>query len=242
MIIYPAIDLRGGQCVRLLQGDFNQTTVYSDAPLEMAKKWASCGASWLHLVDLDGARQEAGDNRAIICDIATKLSIPVQTGGGIRTMSDIDELIGHGVSRVILGTVAVENPDFVAEAVLKYGDKIAVGIDAKDGFAAVSGWEAVSKWKAVELAQLMKEKGVKHIIYTDIATDGMLTGPNLAAMTEMVAAFGEGVIASGGVGTLDDLKALTKTGVSGAIVGKALYTGQVDLKAAVSLEQEGTSC
>lgn len=239
MIIYPAIDLRGGNCVRLLQGDFDKTTVFSDSPIQTAEKWASCGASWLHLVDLDGARQEKNDNRAIICDIASKLTIPVQTGGGIRTMADIDELLSHGVSRVILGTAAVKDPDFAAKAVEKYGDKIAVGIDAKDGYAAIFGWEAVSDWKAVDLAEKMKLYGVKHIIYTDIATDGMLTGPNFAAMTEMSRVFGSGIIASGGVGSLEDLVALTKTGVSGAIIGKALYTGSVDLEEAVKLEREG---
>lgn len=239
MIIYPAIDLRGGHCVRLLQGDFDKTTVFSDNPLQTAQKWASCGASWLHVVDLDGARQEQSDNRSIICDIASKLTIPVQTGGGIRTMADVDELLSYGVSRVILGTIAVKDPDFVARAVEKYGDKIAVGIDAKDGFAAISGWEAVSDKKAIDLAIVMKNYGVKHIIYTDIATDGMLSGPNIAAMTEMSRVFGPGIIASGGVGALRDLQALTKTGVSGAIVGKALYTGSVDLKEAVLLEKEG---
>ncbi len=239
MIIYPAIDLRSGNCVRLVQGDFDKTTVFSDDPLQMAKKWETCGASWLHLVDLDGARQEKSDNRAIICDIASKLSIPVQTGGGIRTMADIDELLSHGVSRVILGTAAVKDPDFAAKAAEKYGDKIAVGIDAKDGYAAISGWEAMSDWKAVDLAEMMKKNGISHIIYTDIATDGMLTGPNLTAMTEMSHVFGSGIIASGGVSSLDDLKALTKTGVSGAIIGKALYTGSVDLSEAVLLEKEG---
>jgi len=242
MIIYPAIDLRGGQCVRLKQGDFAQTTVYSDDPIKMAEKWASYGASWLHLVDLDGARQEKNDNRALICDIASKLSVSVQTGGGIRTMSDIKELLEHGVSRVILGTIAVKDPDFVARAVSCYGEKIAVGIDAKDGFAAVSGWEAVSDVSAIELAKTMHQHGVRHIIYTDIATDGMLSGPNLAAMTEMAAAFGPGVIASGGVGRMDDLHNLTKTGVSGAIIGKALYSGSVDLKDAMRLEKEGATC
>ncbi len=241
MIIYPAIDLRGGKCVRLLQGDYDQTTVYSDSPVEMAKKWESCGASWLHVVDLDGARQEAS-NRKVICEIAGALSIPVQTGGGIRTMEDIEDLLSHGISRVILGTVAVQNPDFVAQATKEYGEKIAVGIDAKDGFAAISGWEEVSQWKAVDMALAMKKMGVRHIIYTDIATDGMLQGPNLAAMTEMAAAFGPGIIASGGVGKLDDLVALTKTGVSGAIVGKAIYTGGVDLAQAIIEIGGGETC
>lgn len=242
MIIYPAIDLRGGRCVRLVQGDFEQTTEYSKNPMETALHWAECGASWLHLVDLDGARQEKTDNRSIICEIASRLSIPVQTGGGIRTMADIEELLSHGVARVILGTAAVQNPDFAAEAVSKYGDKIAVGIDAKDGYAAVSGWEAVSSWHAVDLALTLKKSGVRHIIYTDIATDGMLTGPNLSAMREMVSAFGSGIIASGGVGSIEDLQNLILTGVSGAIVGKALYTGHVDLQKAVQLEKEDGSC
>ncbi len=242
MIIYPAIDLRGGQCVRLQQGDYNQKTVYSDDPVTMAKKLESCGAKWLHVVDLDGAKQENSENRAIICRIAEALSIPVQTGGGIRTMADIDELLSCGVSRVILGTVAVQNPDFVAEATAKYGDKIAVGIDAKDGYAAISGWEEVSGKKAIDLALDMKEKGVRHIIYTDIATDGMLSGPNLSAMTQMAEVFGEGVIASGGVGSVDDLVALTKTGVSGAIVGKALYTERVNLAEAVKLIEGDHLC
>lgn len=242
MIIYPAIDLRGGRCVRLVQGDFEQTTEYSKNPMETALHWAECGASWLHLVDLDGARQEKTDNRSIICDIASRLSIPVQTGGGIRTMADIEELLSQGVARVILGTAAVQNPDFAAEAVSKYGDKIAVGIDAKDGYAAVSGWEAVSSWHAVDLALTLKKSGVRHIIYTDIATDGMLTGPNLSAMREMVSAFGSGIIASGGVGSIEDLQNLIPTGVSGAIVGKALYTGRVDLQKAVQLEKEDGSC
>ncbi len=242
MIIYPAIDLRGGRCVRLVQGDFEQTTEYSKNPMETALHWAECGASWLHLVDLDGARQEKTDNRSIICDIASRLSIPVQTGGGIRTMADIEELLSQGVARVILGTAAVQNPDFAAEAVSKYGDKIAVGIDAKDGYAAVSGWEAVSSWHAVDLALTLKKSGVRHIIYTDIATDGMLIGPNLSAMREMVSAFGSGIIASGGVGSIEDLQNLIPTGVSGAIVGKALYTGRVDLQKAVQLEKEDGSC
>ncbi len=232
MIIYPAIDLRGGKCVRLRQGDFDQTTIYSDDPVTMAKKWESCGAKWLHVVDLDGARQEAS-NRAVICEIAKNLSIPVQTGGGIRTMADVEELLEHGVSRVILGTAAVRDPDFTAKAAERFGDKIAVGIDAHDGYAAISGWEEVSQLRAIDLAASVKKVGIRHIIYTDIATDGMLGGPNLEAMEQMTAVFGEGVIASGGVGSLEDLIALTKTGVSGAIVGKALYTDSVDLKQAI---------
>ncbi|MBR6728655.1 MAG: 1-(5-phosphoribosyl)-5-[Clostridia bacterium] len=240
MIVYPAIDLRGGKCVRLLQGDFDKTTVYSDSPVEMAKQWEAQGAEWLHVVDLDGARQEKSNNRSVICEIAGTLSIPVQTGGGIRTMEDIKELLEAGVSRVILGTVAVQNPELTKEAALTYGDKIAVGIDAKDGYAAISGWEEVSSREAIELALEMRSYGIRHLIYTDISTDGMLSGPNFAAMTRMAEAFGDGVIASGGVGTEGDLVALVKTGVSGAIVGKALYTGSVDLKTAISTVREAS--
>ena len=234
MIIYPAIDLRGGKCVRLLQGDYDQTTVYSDSPVEMAKKWESCGAEFLHVVDLDGARQEAS-NRAVICEIAKTLSIPVQTGGGIRTMDDVEELFSGGISRVILGTVAVKDPDFVARATKEYGDKIAVGIDAKDGYAAVSGWEEVSTWKAVDMALAMKKMGVCPIIYTDIATDGTLMGPNVAAMKEMAAATGIDVIASGGIGNADHVRSLIGTGVEGVITGRALYTGDLDLTEAISI-------
>ena len=240
MIVYPAIDLRGGKCVRLLQGDFDKTTVYSDSPVEMAKQWEAQGAEWLHVVDLDGARQEQSNNRSVICEIAGTLSIPVQTGGGIRSMEDIKELLEAGVSRVILGTVAVQNPELAKEAALTYGDKIAVGIDAKDGYAAISGWEEVSSREAIELALEMRSYGIRHLIYTDISTDGMLSGPNFAAMARMAEAFGDGVIASGGVGTEGNLVALVKTGVSGAIVGKALYTGAVDLKAAISAVKEAS--
>ncbi|MBE7022757.1 MAG: 1-(5-phosphoribosyl)-5-[(5-phosphoribosylamino)methylideneamino]imidazole-4-carboxamide isomerase [Ruminococcaceae bacterium] len=241
MIVYPAIDLRGGKCVRLLQGDFDKTTVYSDSPLATAKKWEAQGAGWLHLVDLDGARQEKSDNRAVICEIAKALSIPVQTGGGIRSMADIEELLSAGLSRVILGTAAVQNPALAREAADRFGDRIAVGIDAKDGYAAISGWEEVSNRDAVELAVQMKEYGIRHLIYTDIATDGMLSGPNLAAMTRMAEAFGPGVIASGGVSREQDLLELLQTGVSGAIVGKALYTGSIDLEKAIKTVKEASN-
>jgi len=240
MILYPAIDLRGGECVRLMQGDFDQTTVYSKEPLKTAQKWAASGAPWLHMVDLDGARQENSNNRAVICEVAKSLHIPVQTGGGIRTMADVEELLEGGVSRVILGTVAVKNPAFVKEAVERYGDKIAVGIDAKDGYAAISGWEEVSGREAVDLALQMKSYGVRHLIYTDISTDGMLSGPNYDAMRRMAEAFGPGVIASGGVGANGHLLELVKTGVSGAIIGKALYTGAVDLAKAVAEVKEAS--
>ncbi len=230
MTIYPAIDMLGGKCVRLTQGRYDDSTVYGDTPWEMAKKWERLGAKRLHLVDLDGAKAGKPVNLDAVRDIIKNVDIPVQLGGGVRTMADIDLLIGLGVSRVILGTSAVKSKAFVAETVKKYGSKIAVGIDAKDGYVAISGWEEVSGFGAVDFAKMMEEIGVQTIIYTDIATDGMLTGPNLAAMREMVESVNMNVIASGGVGRAEDVKNLVPTGVSGVIIGRALYTGNVKLE------------
>jgi len=233
MIIYPAIDIRNGKCVRLTQGRYDDMTVFSDEPVNTAIKFQEAGALWLHVVDLDGARGDA-NNRGLIIEIASKLNIPVQTGGGIRTLDDIKELLESGIARVILGTAAVKNPELVAKAVSLYNDRIAAGIDAKDGYVAIEGWEKVSRIKALDLAKTMEEAGVKTIIYTDIATDGMLSGPNINAMAEMVEKVNMEVIASGGVSKVEDLLALKETGVHGAIVGKALYTGSVDLKEALA--------
>ena len=233
MRIYPAIDIKDGKCVRLTQGSFSDVTVYGDEPVEIAKKWELSGAEFLHTVDLDGAQKGSGINRKVIIKIAQTLKIPVQTGGGIRTIEDIRELIDGGVSRVILGTVAVKNPELVDAAIKEFGDKIAVGIDAKDGLVAISGWEEVSSVSALELAEEMCKKGVKTIIYTDIATDGMLSGPNLSAMKQMADSVSADIIASGGVGSIDDILSLIPTGVEGVIVGKALYAGKVDLKDAI---------
>ena len=239
MIIYPAIDIINGSCVRLTQGRYDSVTVYESDPAEVAKRWETLGAEYVHLVDLDGAKSGRGENREIIKKIAASLSIPVQTGGGIRTMSDIDELLSGGVDRVILGTAALKNPALVREAVLKHGEKIAVGIDAKDGMAAVSGWEEVSATSALELAERVAAMGVAHIIYTDISTDGMLTGPNIAAQRAMAERVGCDIIASGGVGSVADILSLEKTGVGGVIVGKALYTGRVRLDEAIAALRGG---
>ena len=232
MILYPAIDIRGGQCVRLTQGRYDDMTVFSQDPLKMAQNFQNDGAQYIHVVDLDGARGETG-NRELIGKIAKSLDIPMQTGGGIRTISDIETVLESGVARVILGTSAVKNPELVKEAVIKYGSRIAVGIDAKDGYVAIEGWEKTSSFKAVEFAKKMESLGVKTIIYTDIATDGMLSGPNLVAMEEMVNAVGMDVIASGGVSSVLDLIHLKNIGVHGAIAGKAIYTGAVDVKQAL---------
>ena len=231
MTIYPAIDIINGECVRLVKGDYSQKTTYSKAPVDVAKRWEAAGADFIHTVDLDGAKSGSAVNFEVIAEIAAAVSVKIEVGGGIRTQQSVDRYFDCGVSRVILGTSALNDPDFVKWAVDKYGDKIAVGIDAKDGMAAVSGWEDVSKVSALELAARMKDIGVKNIIYTDIATDGMLSGPNLAAMSEMVRFVGSGVniIASGGVSCADDVEKLKSTGVEGVIIGKALYTGNINL-------------
>ncbi|NLB78507.1 MAG: 1-(5-phosphoribosyl)-5-[(5-phosphoribosylamino)methylideneamino]imidazole-4-carboxamide isomerase [Clostridiaceae bacterium] len=234
MIIYPAIDIRGGKCVRLTQGRYDDITIFSDDPVNMALQFQNAGAKYLHVVDLDGARGDT-DNRGIISRIAKELSIPVQTGGGIRTMADIEAVLEFGISRVILGTTAVKNPEMVNEAVKKYGSHIAVGIDAKDGFVAIEGWEKTSAVKAVEHAKNMESMGVQTIIYTDIATDGMLSGPNLFAMSEMIKKVNMEVIASGGVSSLKDIRHLNEIGAAVVIVGKAIYTGDVDLKKALEI-------
>lgn len=233
MILYPAIDIKDGKCVRLRQGRFDDVTVYGQDPLEMAKKWEACGCDFIHLVDLDGAMDGVSQNREVVLKIAQTVQVPVQIGGGIRGMETVRDYLENGVARVILGTAAVKDAAFVKEAVGAYRNKIAVGIDAKDGFVAIDGWETVSSKTAISLAQEMQGIGIRTIIYTDIATDGMLQGPNIMAMQEMVKAVSCEMIASGGVSSLEDLIALSQTGVSGAIIGKALYTGRVDLKEAL---------
>ena len=235
MRMYPAIDLKDGECVRLFKGDYDKKTVYSDNPVETALKWQESGADFLHVVDLDGARSGDGKNREVIKEICKRVNMKVQTGGGIRTMDDIDALIECGVARVILGTAAVKNFQLVEEAVKKYGEKIVVGIDAKNGFVATDGWEKVSELTAVDFAKKVEKAGVRTIIYTDIATDGAMCGPNTEAMRELCDETNLDVIASGGVSCIDDIKALLKTRVEGAITGRAIYDGKLDLKEAVQL-------
>ena len=233
MRIYPAIDIKDGKCVRLFKGRFDDVTVYGDSPAEMAKKWEAQGGEFIHVVDLDGALKGHGVNAEKIKEVCESVSVPVQTGGGIRTMADIEAKLECGISRVIIGTKAVSDSEFVKEAVSKYGDKIVIGIDAKDGMVAVEGWEKTSDFTAVEFAKKMVSLGVKTIVYTDIATDGTLAGPNVEAMREMADAVDADIIASGGIGSLEDILSLKDTGVEGVIVGKALYTNRVDLKEAV---------
>lgn len=233
MRIYPAIDIKDGKCVRLLRGNFNDVTVYGDNPAQMAKKWEALGGEFIHVVDLDGALKGHGVNAEVIKEICNTVSVPVQTGGGIRTMEDIEAKLACGINRVIIGTKAVSDSEFVKNAVKKYGDKIVIGIDAKDGMVAIEGWEKTSEFTAVEFGKKMADLGVKTIIYTDIATDGTLMGPNVAAMSEMVKATGIDIIASGGIGTVEHIKSLIPTGVEGVICGRALYTGDVKLDEAI---------
>jgi phosphoribosylformimino-5-aminoimidazole carboxamide ribotide isomerase len=234
--IYPAIDMRGGKCVRLLQGDYNKETVYGDSPFEMARLFAEQGAQWIHMVDLDGAKEGKRMNDRFVLEVAKKLNVNVQIGGGIRTEEDIVYYLENGVARVILGSAAIANPPFVKEMLKKYGERIAIGLDAKNGFVATEGWLNTSNVKATELGKELAEAGAQTFIFTDIATDGMLSGPNVQAVAEMARVTGKNVIASGGVSSLEDLRTLTKfaaDGVVGAIVGKALYTKQFTLAEAL---------
>lgn len=241
MILYPAIDLKDGCCVRLKKGDFDQKTVYGDDPVKMALLWQEKGGEFLHLVDLDGAKEGVSRNTEVIAEIVKALHIPVQLGGGIRSMEQLERHFSMGVARAVLGTAALKDPAFVRQAVQRYGERIAVGIDAKKGKVAVSGWLEVSQTDAVAFAKEMSQTGVKHIIYTDIDTDGMLCGPNLPGLTAMVQAVPEvSVIASGGIAQLSDLEQIRTTGAQGAIIGKALYQKKIDLEQAVSMmKQEG---
>jgi len=235
MNIYPAIDIRGGRCVRLKQGDFSRETVYESDPWKVAVKFREEGAKYIHIVDLDGARSGGGVNDENIKHIIDSADVKVQVGGGIRDMQAIEDKFILGVHRVIIGTQAIKDPAFVKDAVRAYGDRIIVGIDAKEGLAAISGWEEISGKNALELALDMREIGVKTIIYTDISKDCMMTGPNLAATEELARYTGVDIIASGGVSSINDLREVSKTGASGVIIGNALYTGAVSLKDAVAL-------
>jgi phosphoribosylformimino-5-aminoimidazole carboxamide ribotide isomerase len=237
LTIYPAIDMRGGKCVRLLQGDYDKETIYGDSPFEMAKSFADAGAEWIHMVDLDGAKDGKRVNDRFVIEAAQNLDAKVQIGGGIRTEEDILHYLENGVDRVIIGSIAVSNPEFAIEMIEKYGAKIAVGIDAKNGYVATHGWLDTSSVKAIELAKRFADAGAETFIFTDIATDGTLAGPNIDAVCELAEVTGKNVIASGGVSSLADLQAIAKKGISGAIVGKALYENRFTLKEA--LEEVG---
>jgi len=232
--IIPAIDLRNGRCVRLYQGNYNQEVVFSDDPLDVALKWQSVGAPRLHIVDLDGAASGEIRNLSIIRDITRAMLIPVQLGGGIRDIETVEALLKAGIDRVILGTAAVEDPRLVTEACHRFRESVAVGIDTREGFVATRGWVNETEQTAVDLADSMTQIGVRRFIFTDIGRDGTLTEPNFSAIAEMVDAIRLPVIAAGGITSINHLKMLEKLGVEGAIVGKALYTGDIDLKKALA--------
>lgn len=236
MRLYPAIDIKNGQCVRLRQGQFQDVEVYSYEPAQIAANWEKLGASYIHLVDLDGALAGHGVNDEVIKEIVRTVKVPIQVGGGIRSIQDIEHKLNLGVNRVIIGTKAVENPQFVREIITRFGaDQIVIGIDAKNGMVAIEGWEKVSNCNAVSLALEMKDMGVKHIVYTDISKDGMLMGPNVEHTKEMVEVTGLNIIASGGVSCMKDLEDLNEIHVSGAIIGKALYEKRIQLDQAIDL-------
>jgi len=242
MLIYPAIDIREGRCVRLVEGRPEMETVYSDDPAAMARLWQEKGARWLHVVDLDGAFSGSPKNIDVIKRIRETVRVPIQVGGGIRDLKMIENLLGMGINRVILGTVAINDQEMVASACNKYGEAVVVGIDARDGKVAIEGWGVTAEKDALDLAVEMKDIGVRRIIYTDIWRDGTLKGPNVAAVREMAARAGVKVIASGGISTLDDLrsiKELEHLGVEGVIMGKSLYAGTVLLEDALSLADLG---
>ncbi len=236
MQLYPAIDMKNGQCVRLRQGAFKDITIYSDAPEKVAAHWQEKGASFLHLVDLDGALAGYSVNEEVIRRIADTVSIPIEIGGGIRSKEAVERMLDLGVRRVIIGTKAAEHPEFLRNMVRTFGEEaIVAGVDAKDGMVAVEGWEKVSSLTASDLCLTMKEYGVRHIVYTDISRDGMLSGPNVEATRKLTEETGLDIIASGGVSCMEDLKCLHEAGIRGAIIGKALYENRIDLAEAVRL-------
>lgn len=238
MEIIPAIDLKDGRCVRLLQGQFDQETVFSDDPVSIARKWEQAGARRLHVVDLDGARLGKPQHLPVIADIVKAVGVPVQLGGGIREAEIIRSVLSLGIERVVIGTVAALNAEKAQQLFAEFGERVAAGIDAREGRVAIRGWQETTKQSATDLGRKLESLGAKRIIFTDISRDGMLSGPNFASIEQMVRVVGIPVIASGGVSRLDDIKRLNEIGVEGAIVGKALYTGDLDLRAAYQLAEE----
>lgn len=235
MRLYPAIDIKDGKCVRLKKGLFNEVTVYSDKPYTIAKEFEKAGAKFIHVVDLDGALKGYRVNAKAIKEIVDSVSIPVELGGGVRSLENIKEVLDLGVYRVIIGTKAVENPEFIREAIKEFGpDRIVVGVDAKDGLVAIEGWEKLSDQTALSLCLSMKEMGVENIVYTDISKDGMLVGPNVEQTKLLSDKTGINIIASGGMSCMEDLENVSNAGIHGAIIGKAIYEKRIDLAEAVA--------
>ena len=235
MIIFPAIDIIDGKPVRLFKGDFSTAEQVAEDALQTSQGFVDAGAEWIHMVDLDGSVQKKRVNHQVFVDVANQTSLKVELGGGIRTMQDIDYYANNGISRVILGSVALKNPALVKQAVKEFGDLIAVGIDAKNGFVATEGWTEGSDTFYIDLARQMEDMGVKTIIYTDISKDGTLAGPNIEQLTTLNEAVSCDITASGGVTNIDDIIALNDKGLYGAICGKSIYKGTLDLKQAVEV-------
>jgi phosphoribosylformimino-5-aminoimidazole carboxamide ribotide isomerase len=239
VLILPAIDLRAGQCVRLRQGDYNQETVFDADPVAAARRWVEQGATFLHLVDLDGARAGQPSNGDSIQRIVREAGVPCQLGGGLRSEEHVKQALGWGVYRVIIGTRALKDPAWFGSLCFKYPEQVVLGIDAKNGRVATEGWLEVSDISALELALRCADWPLAAIVYTDISRDGMLAGPNAAALAEMAASVNVPVIASGGVTTLDDVRAMKELGLAGCIVGRALYEGRLDLRQAIEIAVRG---
>ncbi len=229
MIVFPAIDIRDGKCVRLIQGRADQQTIYFEDPVEVALLWQSQGATYLHVIDLDGAFGQSQKNRKVIADIVKQCKIPIQVGGGVRSLEDAKELLDIGVDRVIVGTAAIKNPKLLEQMLSLYREKVVVSLDCLNGFIQVEGWTDGSIINALEFAQTLKKKGVETIVYTDISKDGMLEGPNFEQLSQIQES-GLNVIASGGISTINDVIKVKNMGIYGVIVGKALYEKRINLK------------
>jgi phosphoribosylformimino-5-aminoimidazole carboxamide ribotide isomerase len=241
MQVWPAIDLLDGKCVRLQQGDYQRVTVFNDDPVAQALEFHAAGAKYLHIVDLDGARDGRPTNRNVIRDIVAAVNMQCELGGGVRDQATIDDLLGLGLHRLVLGTKALKSADWFREMCLAYPEQLVLGIDAKDGFVATDGWYEVSRMQSTELADLFRDVPLAAIVYTDIATDGMMRGPNLPEMARMQRHVNVPVVASGGVTTIDDVRNLAQAGLAGVIIGRALYDGAIDLAEAVKVSQSTTS-
>lgn len=235
MIVIPAIDLKEGKCVRLLQGRMEDATVYSDDPVSMAKHWEAEGAELLHVVDLDGAIEGKPRNLKSIIDIRMAVDISIEVGGGIRDLNTINRLLSLRIDRVVIGTSALINTSFIKDVCKRFPDQIVVGIDARDGMVAIKGWKEITKEKAIDFAKSFEDSCVRAIIFTDIKRDGMLSGPNIESIKEFIASANLPVIASGGISNIGDIKALMKLPIEGVIVGKAIYSGSLNLKNAIEL-------
>jgi phosphoribosylformimino-5-aminoimidazole carboxamide ribotide isomerase len=233
VIIYPAIDIRGGRCVRLVEGDFSRETVFDADPVDAARRWADQGAEWLHVVDLDGAVEGRSFNSEAISAIRAAVDLPVQLGGGLRSEAAIESAFKLGVDRAILGTSALRHPDLVATATARWPGRIAVGLDERDGKLAADGWLKATDLSPISVARDLERAGVRHFIFTDIKRDGTLAGPNIKALKELIASIRNEVIASGGVGQIADIEAVRETGAAGLIIGRALYDGRVDLSESI---------